>query len=123
MFQQDKLPIDDQYLWPNEFWEILDVQKTALEVLLGEPPGSVERENAILMKGVLEDTESLLVLELRNKRIQYETLMGLQKIYSRYCSRFLYSVLPIFEDKELNEFKTFTGPYCKDLVDKTQPTL
>ncbi|ODM97772.1 Protein msta, isoform A [Orchesella cincta] len=118
LFQQNKMPIEDNLLWPNEFWDILQIQKAALDVLMDEPLGSVERENAILMKGVLEDTESLLVLERRNNRIQYETLMGLQKVYSRYCSSYLYSVLPIFEDKELNELLLFTGPYCKDLLDK-----
>lgn len=115
------MPIEDKLLWPNDFWDILNIQKAAIDVLIEEPLGSIERENAILMKSVLEDTESLLVLERRNCRIQYETLMGLQKVYARYCSGYLYSVLPIFEDKELNELVLFTGPYCKDLSEKALP--
>lgn len=123
LIQQTKAVIDDELLWPNKFWDILETQRTAIEVLIDEPLGSIERENAILMKGVLEDTEALLVLERRNTRIQYETLMGLQKVYSRYCSGYLYPVLPIFEDKELNELVLFTGPFCKDLMDKGHPVF
>lgn len=115
IFEHGQIPMDeeDSQFWPNEFWEIVGIQKLAVEVLMKEPLGSIERECGSVMNGVLEDTESLLVVERRDSKINYETLIGLQKVYSRYCSDYLHPALPVFEDKELNEFILFTGPYCK----------
>lgn len=117
--QQVKLPADDKRLWPNDFWDIVNIQKDAVAVLIDEPPGSAEYEKAVLMMGVLEDTQSLLILERRDHKIQYETVMGLQNVYARYCSGYLHSILPVFEDKELSELQLFTGSYCKELLEKT----
>ncbi|XP_021967216.1 uncharacterized protein LOC110862335 [Folsomia candida] len=103
---------------PVNFWSLIGVQQEANAILKTEPYGTMEYEMGVILQEIIEDQYDLLATSLKDVNLEMAAVYNLHRIYTRFSNQYYYPSVPVYEDKDIQEFLVMIGPCARHLVEK-----
>lgn len=70
----------------------------------------MEYEMGVILQEIIEDQYDLLATSSKDANLEMDAVYNLHRIYTRFSNQYYYPSVPVYEDKDIQEFLVMVGP-------------